>query len=69
MKILEMIQKTFSKKKPITRRKAGHSGVLTEKYFELMREKEMRLKAEGVGPEELFHELFAETEEEKKTWQ
>ena len=69
MKILEMIQKTFSKKKRITHRKAERSEELTEKYFELLREKEMRLKAEGVGPEKLFHELFAETEEESETWQ
>lgn len=58
MKILEMIQKTFSKKKPITRRKAEHSEELTEKYRELLREKEMRLKEQGLSTEELIHELF-----------
>ena len=68
MKILGMIQKTFSKKKPITHRKEKHSGVLTEKYFESLREKEMRLKAEGVSIEKFIHELIAEPEGESETW-
>lgn len=68
MKILEMIQKTFSKKKHITHKQAERSEELTEKYFELMREKERKLEAEGLSIEELIHELiFANGKDE--TWQ
>ena len=57
MKILEMIQKVFPKRKHVKPEKTADLGGLTEKYFEKMGEEEKRLEAQGASALEIVIKL------------